>query len=152
MPVGEFYDDEEVDSMGEQVEPNGKAKGKLAQLLAGSTKDRNRVVLLNSEDEDIGVAVRYDDFDGQTKLSYDNKIDRALLLRGNKQVVALQDALAWLFTNKCQEVEGLDKDVDCGGAEPKEFFLSDPDGIILMRTATNEYLRRNRVSIGDSKN
>lgn len=133
-------------------EQNGKAKGKLAQLLAGSTKDRNRIVLLNSEEEDIGVAVIYDDFDGQTKLNHDNRIDRALMLRGNKQVTALQDAQAWLFTAKCKQVEGLDKDVDCGGLEPKEFFLSDPDGIILMRTATNEYLRRNRVSIGDAKN
>jgi hypothetical protein len=133
-------------------EDNGRPKGKLAQLLAGATKERNRIVLLNSEDEDIGVAVNYEDFDGQTKLTYDNRIDRALMLRGNKQVVALQDAIAWLFTVKLKDIEGLERDVDCGGLEPKEFFLTDPDGIILMRTATNEYLRRNRVSIGDSKN
>lgn len=142
-----------MDETGTQVEPK---QGKLAMLLGSAKKNRNHIVL-EAEDEngnskDIGIAVNYDAFDGNTKLNYDNRVDRALILRGNKQVVALQEALAWLFEVKLKDIEGLDKDVDCGGVEPKQFFLTDPDGIILMRTATNEYLRRNRVTVGDSKN
>jgi len=129
-------------------EHNGDgSRSKIAALLP---KDLVRVELLTPDNEKTGVIVVYEALDGESKTRYDRYLERGIGRRGSKRS-GFDEAIEYIFKRKCQEIEGLTPE-DCGGIEPKEFFLSDPDGIILMKTSTNEYLNRSLPSAEQSKN
>ena len=127
----------------------------LAALIAGTGKDKNRIVITDSDGNPVGLTMVFDDFDGKTKLRYDGKIDASLGLRPAKRIIAKNEALAWLFDLKCKDIEvaaEIDLEGISGAAALKEFFLTNEAAIIWMRTATYEYIDRNRVTTEDAKN
>jgi len=131
---------------------NGTRKVTLSALIAGTGKDKNRIVLTDSEGNPIGITMLFDDFDGKTKLRHDAKIDASLGLRPAKRIAAKNEALDWLFNLKCKEIQ-IDSEIDLEGVtDLKEFFRTNEGGIIWMRTATYEYIDRNRVMTEDAKN
>jgi len=129
------------------AEHNGNSRGKIAALLP---KSAVHVELLTPDNEKTGVIVVFEALDGETKTRYDRYLERGIGRRGSKRS-GFDEAIEYIFKRKCQEIEGLTPE-DCGGVEPKEFFLTDPDGIILMKTSTNEYLNRSLPSASESKN
>jgi len=133
-----------------EIDNGSNGNGSRSKIAALLPKQIVKVELLTPENESSGVFVVYGPLDGETKVRYDRYLEAGIGRRGSKRS-GFDEAISYIFKRKCQEIEGLTAD-DCGGMEPKEFFLSDPDGIILMKTATNEYLNRSLPSADQSKN
>ena len=132
------------------TEANSNGDGSRGRIAALLPKQIVKVELLTPENESSGVVVVYGALDGETKTRYDRYLEAGIGRRGSKRS-GFDEAISYIFKRKCQEIEGLTVE-DCGGMEPKDFFLSDPDGQILMKTATNEYLNRSLPSAEQSKN
>jgi len=124
--------------------------GRRSKIEALLPKKGERVELLTPDNEKSGVVIVFAPLDGETKTRYDRYLEAGIGRRGSKRS-GFDEGIQYIFKKKCQEIEGLTPE-DCEGVEPKEYFLTHPDGIILMKTATNEYLNRSLPSAEQSKN
>jgi hypothetical protein len=112
------------------------------------------VKLKTPSGEATGIEIKFKPLDGQTKLRHATRISNANTMRNKKRSEAIDQAYVKLFDSQYLRTVGLiAEELAQMGGDPKAWFMTDPEGIVLMRIATDEYYSTNvSEAEADSKN
>jgi hypothetical protein len=109
--------------------------------LAGLISTGEQIVKLKTpQGVDSGIAIKFQPFDGETKLRHSTRISEANILRGHKKIEAINGAYVKLF--KQQYIETLNltpAELESMGGDPLKWFTTNPEGIVLMKIAVDSY-------------
>ena len=114
----------------------------------------NQIIQLKVNGEPTGIAIEYKPFDGKAKLRHSTRISNANTMRGKKRSDAIDQAYLKLFEGQYLKTLGLiPEELERMNGDPKNWFMTDPEGLVLMRAATDEYYVTNTSEAeADSKN